>query len=150
MWRTAEMNSLALPPMRSKMASTVLGTKLYLQGGLGGGSISALWSLDLATMRWEQCMNGGGHSMRGQPAPRSAHTLTADGVSSLVLFGGQGNLDDEQHDVDICKEKKPNAMQVRALACRAMRNDLWHFDVDAGRWVEHPFVGKWPSPRRIG
>ena len=54
MWKTAELNSLTQPPMRSKTACAVLGHKLYLHGGLGAGAVGTLWSLDLKVMRWEQ------------------------------------------------------------------------------------------------
>ena len=55
-WKEVELNSLTLPPMRSKAACDVLGLKWYVFGGLGAGKLPTLWSLDIASMRWEMGM----------------------------------------------------------------------------------------------
>ena len=74
-WAAGESNCVPSPPSRPT---------------------GALWALDLATMRWEQVgvsqpdPEVRAAANRAAPPPRAGHTLTSDGVSSLLVFGGQG------------------------------------------------------------
>lgn len=82
-WEVLETLSHVSPPMRSKSASVLCESKLFVFGGLGAGPTGELWCFDLATSRWSTLASG--------PQARSGHSLMCDEEAKKIwLFGGQG------------------------------------------------------------
>ena len=89
MWRSANLEPHnGEPPMRTHAASCVLGSKVYVFGGLGAGASNQLWALDTILHRWERLLPPG-----PKPPARSAATLAGDDDAHAVyLFGGLGRV----------------------------------------------------------
>ena len=60
------------PPMRTHAASCVLGSKVYVFGGLGAGASNQLWALDTILHRWERLLPPGPNTA---PAPNGQQVL---------------------------------------------------------------------------
>ena len=145
MWRKVALEQYhGDPPMRSQSATTVLGSKVYMFGGLGAGASNNLWALDAVMHRWQRLL-----APRGTPRPpaRSGASMCGDDEhSKLYLVGGLGHV---TRGVKKSREGVPGAtMRVRMLVARETFSDLWEFDVNAGLWRELTFVQMSPPPRR--
>ena len=130
------------PPMRTHAASCVLGSKVYVFGGLGAGASNQLWALDTILHRWERLLPPG-----PKPPARSAATLAGDDDAHAVyLFGGLGRV---KRDYLKTRDGVPGAtLRTQLHAQRSMFSDVWRFDGTAKRWEELTFIHMCPAPRR--
>ncbi|XWS12834.1 hypothetical protein CRYUN_Cryun37aG0124300 [Craigia yunnanensis] len=81
-WRLLDCTGSAFPP-RHRHAAAVVGSKIYVFGGLNNETISSsLNVLDTNTLRWEELVGHG-----EWPCARHSHSLVAYG-SKLFMFGG--------------------------------------------------------------
>ena len=89
MWRQVKLEPhQGEPPMRTQGASCVLGSKVYVFGGLGSGASNQMWALDTVLHRWERLLPSG-----PRPPARSAASLAGDADGHCVyLFGGLGRV----------------------------------------------------------
>jgi hypothetical protein len=124
------------------MACALVGTRLYVFGGLGAGPVDETWMFDLAAMRWTPLRN-----TVAVPPARCAHTLTADPDGNIWLYGGQAG---SKGPVDL-KKDSATSLRVRMLDKRNCCEDTWMFDPNGnggkGKWHEQ-FCQVSPSPRR--
>lgn len=118
----------------------VVGSRMYVFGGLGAGSVDEMWAFDLASMRWSPVRPSGTQC----PPPRCSHTLTADSDGRIWCFGGQSGQNEK---VDLRKDSA-TALRVRMLERRSVLNDLWVFNPEEKLWREEHIPGIAPSPRR--
>ncbi|KAH8044291.1 hypothetical protein JL722_14769 [Aureococcus anophagefferens] len=129
--------------MRSQSATTVMGSKLYVFGGLGAGASNNLWALDSVMHRWQRLL-----PPKGAPRPpaRSGSAMCGDEEQGkLYLLGGLGEVN---RRVKKSREGVPGAtMRVRMLAMRDTFSDCWEFDAASGEWREITFVQMSPPPR---
>jgi len=143
MWRPLEQKVQLHPSMRSKMATAMSGSRLYVFGGLGAGPVNEMWVFDLKAMRWSPIRPEG-----PSPPGRCGHSFTTDAEGHIWLFGGQAG---SKEKVDIKKEGA-SSMRVRMLDRRNVFSDSWVFDPNAangkGAWEEQRITGISPSPRR--
>ncbi|OMO76800.1 tRNA transferase Trm5/Tyw2 [Corchorus capsularis] len=81
-WKLVECTGSQFPP-RHRHAAAVVGSKIYVFGGLNNEAISSsLYVLDTNTMRWEEIV------VHGEwPCARHSHSMVAYG-SKLFMFGG--------------------------------------------------------------
>ena len=128
--------------MRTHAASCVLGSKVYVFGGLGAGASNQLWALDTILHRWERLLPPG-----PKPPARSAATLAGDDDAHAVyLFGGLGRV---KRDYLKTRDGVPGAtLRTQLHAQRSMFSDVWRFDGTAKRWEELTFIHMCPAPRR--
>ena len=106
------------PRAREDHTLTIVGDRALLFGGRDGSRVFGdLWSLDLATSRWE-LLDPGGPS----PAARFGHEAVAVEGLGLVVFAGQAGP-------------------------TSFFGDLWAFDPATDRWTELPAGGARPVPR---
>lgn len=145
MWRKVALERYhGDPPMRSQSATTVMGSKLYVFGGLGAGASNNLWALDSVMHRWQRLL-----PPKGAPRPpaRSGSAMCGDEEQGkLYLLGGLGEVN---RRVKKSREGVPGAtMRVRMLAMRDTFSDCWEFDAASGEWREITFVQMSPPPRR--
>ena len=143
MWRNANLEPHnGEPPMRTHAASCVLGSKVYVFGGLGAGASNQLWALDTLLHRWERLLPPG-----PTPPARSAATLAGDDDAHAVyLFGGLGRV---KRDYLKTRDGVPGAtLRTQLHAQRSMFSDVWRFDGTAKRWEELTFIHMCPAPRR--
>ena len=143
MWRQANLEPHnGEPPMRTHAASCVLGSKVYVFGGLGAGASNQLWALDTILHRWERLLPPG-----PKPPARSAATLAGDDDAHAVyLFGGLGRV---KRDYLKKRDGVPGAtLRTQLHAQRSMFSDVWRFDGTAKRWEELTFIHMCPAPRR--
>ncbi|HET7725971.1 MAG TPA: kelch repeat-containing protein [Candidatus Limnocylindrales bacterium] len=106
------------PRPREDHTLTVVGDRALLFGGRDGSRVfDDLWSLDLATRRWEQLDPEG-----ERPAARFGHEAVAVAGLGLVVYAGQAGP-------------------------TTFFGDLWAFNPATGRWTELPATGARPVPR---
>ncbi|KAL4628383.1 hypothetical protein ACB092_05G234400 [Castanea dentata] len=103
-WRLAECGGSVFPP-RHRHAAAVVGSKIYVFGGLDNDSISSSFHiLDTVNLKWEELVVGG-----ERPCARHSHSMVAYGCK-LFMFGGYngdkalGDL--YSFDVQTCQWKK--------------------------------------------
>nr|POE67462.1 trna wybutosine-synthesizing protein 2/3/4 [Quercus suber] len=103
-WRLAECSGSVFPP-RHRHAAAVVGSKIYVFGGLDNDSISSsFYILDTVNLQWEELEVGG-----ERPCARHSHSMVAHGCK-LFMFGGYdgdkalGDL--YSFDVQTCQWKK--------------------------------------------
>lgn len=124
------------------MACAMVGTRMYVFGGLGAGPVDETWMFDLAAMRWTPLRD-----TVAVPPARCAHTLTADPDGNIWLYGGQAG---SKGPVDL-KKDSATSLRVRMLDKRNCCEDTWMFDPEGnggkGKWHEQ-FCQVSPSPRR--
>lgn len=120
----------------------MVGSKLYMFGGLGAGPVSETWMFDLAAMRWIPLRD----TVLVPPA-RCGHTMTTDPDGKIWLYGGQSG---SKGPVDL-KKDSTNSLRVRMLDKRNCCEDTWVLDPEGnngkGEWFEQ-FCQVSPSPRR--
>ncbi|KAL5775354.1 hypothetical protein ACOSP7_012911 [Xanthoceras sorbifolium] len=103
-WRLVECTGSAFPP-RHRHAAAVVGSKIYVFGGLNNNAISSsLHVLDTDNLRWEEL------SVSGEwPCARHSHPMVAYG-SQIYMFGGHNGEkvlgDLYSFDVHTCLWKK--------------------------------------------
>ena len=144
MWRKVSLEAHhGEPPMRTQSANAVLGSKLYVFGGLGCGASNNFWALDTVLQRWQRLLPTFGAKA---PCARSAATLCGDEeTGTLYLFGGIGNA---RRGVDKRREGAPGgALRTRMLVQRETYSDVWEWSASGG-WRELTFVQMSPSARR--
>lgn len=103
-WRLVECNGSVFPP-RHRHAAAVVGSKIYVFGGLDNDSISSsFYVLDTVNLQWEELVVGG-----EQPCARHSHSMVAYGCQ-LFMFGGYNGEkalgDLYSFDVQTCQWKK--------------------------------------------
>ncbi|XAR65643.1 tRNA(Phe) [7-((3-amino-3-carboxypropyl)-4-demethyl)wyosine(37)-N(4)]- methyltransferase [Bertholletia excelsa] len=105
-WKLLECTGIVFPP-RHRHAAAVIGSNIYVFGGLKGELLSsALYVLDTSSLEWYEIPTLG-----EQPCSRHSHTLVACG-SKLFMFGGYdgekalGDL--YSFDIQTCLWKKEN------------------------------------------
>lgn len=138
----AEVDPSQVPKMsfHTRILSQLVGSELYVFGGLGAGSVGEFWKFDIQTLQWERLMNGVGVTPEG----RHGHTLTRDPDDNLWLFGGQAG---SVRGTDLKKESSA-ALRVRMIGKRQVLNDLHMFDTTTRKWYQQQMSGATPSPRR--
>nr|XP_043622298.1 tRNA wybutosine-synthesizing protein 2/3/4 [Erigeron canadensis] len=105
-WKQAQCSGVDFPQSH-RHAAAVIGSSIYVFGGIHNGSISsAMYRLDTRSLKWEEV------SVQGQkPFPRHSHTLVAYG-SQLYMFGGHNGVkalgDLYSFDIHSCAWKKEN------------------------------------------
>ncbi|KAI7757017.1 hypothetical protein M8C21_004039, partial [Ambrosia artemisiifolia] len=103
-WKQVQCTGIGFPHSH-RHASAVIGSNLYIFGGIHNGSISSrMFRLDTQNLTWEEVV------VQGQiPSPRHSHTLVAHG-SQLFMFGGYDGVkalgDFYSFDVQSCTWKK--------------------------------------------
>lgn len=108
-----------VPPPRVGVTMASVGATVFVFGGRDKDhtELNELYSFDTATSTWALLSSGD-----DGPPHRSYHSMVADGEGSRVyVFGGCGNA--------------------------GRLNDLWAYDVAAGRWEELPSPGAACPPR---
>ncbi|KDP20748.1 hypothetical protein JCGZ_21219 [Jatropha curcas] len=81
-WRLSECSGIIFPP-RHRHAAAVIGSNIYVFGGLNNDSISSsLYVLNAGNLQWKEALVGG-----QQPCARHSHSMVAYG-SKLFMFGG--------------------------------------------------------------
>ncbi|XP_030469651.1 tRNA wybutosine-synthesizing protein 2/3/4 [Syzygium oleosum] len=81
-WKLLNCNGHVFPP-RHRHSAAVLGSKIFVYGGLNNESIcSSCFVLDTSNLCWEEWAVGG-----DQPCPRHSHSMVAYG-SKVFMFGG--------------------------------------------------------------
>ncbi|OWM83448.1 hypothetical protein CDL15_Pgr012929 [Punica granatum] len=81
-WTLLNCNGDSFPP-RHRHAAAVLGSRIYVFGGLNNDTIfSSIFVLDEKDLRWEELKVGG-----EQPCARHSHSMVAFG-SQIFMFGG--------------------------------------------------------------
>ncbi|GAB2301081.1 hypothetical protein Dimus_035115 [Dionaea muscipula] len=103
-WKFVDCSSSAFAP-RHRHAAAVLGSKIYLFGGLNNDTIySSLLVLDADKLHWNEV-----HASGEWPCARHSHTLVAHG-SKLYMFGGHNGEkalgDLYSFDVEECRWEK--------------------------------------------
>ncbi|WCJ20164.1 tRNA wybutosine-synthesizing protein 2/3/4 [Euphorbia peplus] len=85
-WKLSEcIGSLFLP--RHRHAAAVVGSNIYVHGGLNNDSIfSSLYVLNTENLQWNEVLVGG-----EQPCARHSHSMVAYG-SKLFIFGGYNGV----------------------------------------------------------
>ncbi|KAF5729052.1 Met-10+ like family protein / kelch repeat-containing protein putative isoform 1 [Tripterygium wilfordii] len=103
-WELRECSGVSFPP-RHRHAAAVVGSNIYVHGGLNNDTIySSLYVLNTENMKWKELSVGG-----EQPCARHSHSMVAYG-SKLFIFGGHngdkllGDL--YSFDVQTCLWKK--------------------------------------------
>lgn len=107
-WKLLECSGCLFPPSHRHSAA-VIGTKIYVFGGISNNVISsALYVLDTSILEWSET------PVQGEwPCGRHSHTLVAN-KSMLYMFGGcngdkaLGDL--YSFDIETCLWKKENAL----------------------------------------
>ncbi|KAK3039698.1 hypothetical protein RJ639_027039 [Escallonia herrerae] len=103
-WRLLQCTGVKFPP-RHRHAAAVVGSKVYVFGGLHNDEISSsLFVLDTRNLEWKEIY------MQGEwPCPRHSHSLVAYG-SQIFMFGGYDGekalVDLYSYDVQTCLWKK--------------------------------------------
>lgn len=108
-----------VPPPRVGVTMAAVGGTVFVFGGRDRDhkELNELYSFDTDTSTWTLLSSGD-----SGPPHRSYHSMVADGEGSRVyVFGGCGNA--------------------------GRLNDLWAYDVAAGRWEELPSPGDACPPR---
>ncbi len=121
---TVASTSGACPPAVIGASTTVLGDTVYVFGGRRVSSqtmTSDLWALDLHSRQWTFLQEA---AASPTPPPRYFHSTCARGDRQLVLFGG------------MTSESTLSAL-----------NDVWVFDVRAGRWTCQAAGGEHEAPQ---
>ncbi|EEC84159.1 hypothetical protein OsI_30530 [Oryza sativa Indica Group] len=110
-----------VPPPRVGVTMASVGATVYMFGGRDQEhkELNELYSFDTATNRWTLLSSGAGDG----PPHRSYHSMVADaaGGGKVYVFGGCGDA--------------------------GRLNDLWAYDVAAGRWEALPSPGEACKPR---
>ncbi|KAI0267960.1 hypothetical protein BGY98DRAFT_925341 [Russula aff. rugulosa BPL654] len=110
------------PGGRWAHTTTVVGSKLFVFGGVSGGeTTNDMWTLDLNCLKsqplWESFEPTPGNE---KPLPRSGH-VSVTTEDRIIIFGGYG--------------------------CPHYYNDTWSFDISTRTWTELQCTGSIPSPR---
>ncbi|BFG27473.1 hypothetical protein CerSpe_137470 [Prunus speciosa] len=106
-WKFLECSGDVFPP-RHRHAAAVVGSKIYVFGGLNNDTItSSLHVLDTDNLQWKELFVSGEH-----PCARHSHSMVACG-SQLYIFGGyngEQTLGDLYvFNIQTCKWKKEKA-----------------------------------------
>ncbi|ONI09967.1 hypothetical protein PRUPE_4G021000 [Prunus persica] len=106
-WKFLECSGDVFPP-RHRHAAAVVGSKIYVFGGLNNDTItSSLHVLDTDNLQWKELFVSGEH-----PCARHSHSMVACG-SQLYIFGGyngEQTLGDLYvYNIQTCKWKKEKA-----------------------------------------
>lgn len=81
-WKLAECTGCTFSP-RHRHAAAVVGSKIYVYGGLNGDTIySSMLVFDVENLQWDEV-----HAQGEWPCARHSHSLVACG-SKLYMFGG--------------------------------------------------------------
>ncbi|KAL8151209.1 hypothetical protein V2J09_021017 [Rumex salicifolius] len=82
-WKLVQCTGCAFPPRLHRHAAAVVGSKIYVYGGLYNDTIySSMLVFDVENLHWEEV-----HAQGEWPCARHSHSLVACG-SKLYLFGG--------------------------------------------------------------
>ena len=122
-----------IPPNRENCGCAVVGSGVYLFGGLGSGPdgrYNLLCRFDLGTLDWkvEQSKDG------LPPEPRCKHSVSSY-AECVYVYGGEGAFDGE-----FCSGDK--------RCTREMFNKVFEYNTEKRRWRPLPTVGE-PPERRI-
>ena len=127
MWRPLNIRTI-VPTSRVHMGGCMVGKRVFVFGGVASGRTSALWILDLNTMKWAETAQPG-----HVPPPRSGHTLVAVGTQ-LFLFGGEGDPLTRR----VNTKRKPTVShkhKVKTVSNRVDYKDSWVLDTDTLQWT---------------
>ena len=107
-WSRITARTPVVPPPRSGAASVIVGGKLYLFGGYGGGTgrLDDFWCFDFESLTWSEV------DVQSEERPGSRENngvVISSDTRDIVLFGGYTGS--------------------------AWANDLWTFSIDTNKWT---------------